>query len=1107
MIHRSLPFEIAADALSDAVFLLGADGNILWVNQAAAALVDRRAESLVSLTLMDILTPRSAEDAEAALRTRLQGSSPALIELDIFRPDLSSCRLEVSFGLLAGVDPPVLIAMGRDVSQRRLVDERQRRADFQTLQFQAALLELTRTESDSLEDFLTHVTTLGAATLDLARVSVWVYNDTGTELRCVRLFDRERNVQESGAVLQVERYPRFFGTLRECRTIAAHDVRADALTVELTDCVIDRETTSVLIVPLREQGRPIGMVCHEGTAGLRHWKIDEQNFGASLADLTALALETDRRRQVEAELRKSLGNLELFFSQSLDGFFFMMLDEPVGWSKDIDQEAVLDIVFQHQHITKINDAMLKQYGALPEQFLGRTPNDLFAHNLAHGRELWRRMFDAGRIHVESDERRLDGSRMWVEGDYICFYDAEGRITGHFGIQRDVTERKQAEEALFRFNRRLKLLQRTDRAILAAHSIEDIADAAVVHVHELIPCLRASVVVFDAAAGSGRIVGVRTAGDTQVGVGTEIPLGIFGSLEQLREGKAHIVPDVGELPGQEAVWHLQQEGIRSFANIPLVAEGTLIGTLNLGSGSAAAFSAEHIEIAQEVANSMAVAIRHAQLNRQIQHHAAELEQRVAERTAELSAANDQLRESEDRLASVLRSAMDAIVVIDRHRKIVIFNNAAEHIFRCDATEAIFQTIDGFLSDDLIVVLRNYMTAAQSEGGDDWLWIPEGLKAIRKDGERFPIEATASRTMVSGETLFTLILRDINERKQAEERLEHLQRQNVYLQEELKSELNFEELVGTSGAMQKVFRSIEMVAETDSTVLLMGETGTGKELIARALHNRSHRRQNVMVKVNCAALPASLVESELFGHEKGAFTGAVSQKKGRFEVAHQGTIFLDEVGELPLETQTKLLRVLQEREFERLGGADTLKVDVRVIAATNRTLAEEVRRGSFRSDLFYRLNVFPIEVPPLRERKEDIRLLADEFVRKSSQRMGKRIHTIGRDALEKLENYDWPGNVRELANIIERAVILCEGSVLRETHLTLVGEVSDRVDQFPTLEQAERSHILRALQRTDWVLAGPQGAAELLGMNRSTLWSRMKKLGIEAPRPQSVGRGNR
>jgi transcriptional regulator with GAF, ATPase, and Fis domain len=308
------------------------------------------------------------------------------------------------------------------------------------------------------------------------------------------------------------------------------------------------------------------------------------------------------------------------------------------------------------------------------------------------------------------------------------------------------------------------------------------------------------------------------------------------------------------------------------------------------------------------------------------------------------------------------------------------------------------------------------------------------------------------------------------------------------------------------MQKVFDSIEMVAQTDSTVLLLGETGTGKELIARALHNRSRRNQSVMVKVNCAALPANLVESELFGHEKGAFTGAVSQKKGRFELAHRGTIFLDEVGELPLETQTKLLRVVQEQEFERLGGAQTHKVDVRVIAATNRQLAEDVRRGAFRADLFYRLNVFPMEVPPLRLRRDDIPLLARYFLRKFSQRMGKRIHGISSDVHNQFLHYDWPGNVRELANVMERAVILCKGDSIEPAHLAVSdGQKTVGAEAFLTLEESERRLIMRALQQTGGVLAGPKGAAELLGINRSTLWSRMKKLGIAMPDRRSVRAG--
>ncbi len=1099
MTVEALSFELAANHLRDAVFVLDPSGKILWANQAAAAAAGRNAESLVNLRLTEILTPRSSEIAEPVLGSeRPPGGAPALIELDILRPDLSSRRLEVSLSRLAGTNSQTLVAIARDVSERHLLDEERRRADFQTLQFQVALLELGQSQSSNLEEFLTHVTALSAATLDVARVSVWVYSETYAEIRCAHLFDREQGLHESGAALEVERYPRHFGALRDFRTIAACDARNDPLTAELTDYLAARGTVSVLDVPIRREGKPIGVLCHEHTGQPRRWKLDEQNFAASLADLTALALETNRRRLAEYELRESLDNLELFFSQSLDGFFFMMLDQPVRWGDNVNQDQILDYVFGHQRITKINGAMLEQYGASREQFIGWTPSDLFAHDLAHGRELWRRMFDAGRLHVESDERRLDGSRMWVEGDYICFYDAEGRITGHFGIQRDVTERKQAEEALLRFNRRLRLLQQTDHAILSAHSLEEIAQAAIVRIHELVPCRRASVVVFDPGAGLGHIIGVYAPGATQPDVGSEVPLGIFGSLDDLRQGKPHTIADIDHFAVEEPATRLRQQGIRSFVNIPLVARNELIGVLNLGSENTGAFSSDHIEIAQEVADSLAVAIRHAHLNRQIERHAAELEQRVAERTAELSEANASLRESEDRLAGIFRSAMDAIVVIDQQRMIVIFNRAAENTFGCASSEVIGQSIHRFLSEDLIKLLGNYIAVAESQTGEGRLWIPEGLRAIRKDGESFPIEATVSRSVVSSGTLFTLILRDINQRKQAEEMLEQLRRQNVYLKEELQSEVNFEELVGASAAMQKVFRSIEMVAQTDSNVLLLGETGTGKELIARALHNLGRRKQNVIVKVNCAALPAGLVESELFGHEKGAFTGAVSQKKGRFELAHQGTIFLDEVGELPLDTQTKLLRVLQEQEFERVGGSHTIRVDARVIAATNRNLAEEVRRGTFRADLFYRLNVFPIEVPPLRQRKDDIRLLAKDLARKLSQRMGKRIQSIDRAALDRLESYDWPGNVRELANIIERGVILCQGGVLQEAHIALTNKTPAQTGSFQSLEEAERGHILRALERTGWVLAGPQGAAALLGMNRSTLWSRMKKLGIEAPK---------
>jgi formate hydrogenlyase transcriptional activator len=326
------------------------------------------------------------------------------------------------------------------------------------------------------------------------------------------------------------------------------------------------------------------------------------------------------------------------------------------------------------------------------------------------------------------------------------------------------------------------------------------------------------------------------------------------------------------------------------------------------------------------------------------------------------------------------------------------------------------------------------------------------------------------------------------------------EKVYLEDEIRSELNFEEIVGKSAALQRVLRQVEVVAPTDSGVLIQGETGTGKELIARAIHNLSGRRDRPFIKLNCAAIPSGLLESELFGHEKGAFTGAIMRKAGRFEVADKGTLFLDEVGDIPLEVQSKLLRVLQEREFERLGSTRTQQVDVRVIAATHRDLKQMVEDGEFRSDLFYRLHVFPLSVPPLRDRRDDISILVRHYVDKYARRMNRRIETIPSHAMEVIANYSWPGNVRELQNFIERAVILSPGSVLRPP----LAELTKTTVQAPTsmpsaLEEAEREHVLRAIRESNWVIGGPNGAAARLGVKRTTLAYRIRKLNIQC-RPQ-------
>lgn len=448
----------------------------------------------------------------------------------------------------------------------------------------------------------------------------------------------------------------------------------------------------------------------------------------------------------------------------------------------------------------------------------------------------------------------------------------------------------------------------------------------------------------------------------------------------------------------------------------------------------------------------------------------------------------LKESEERLSSILGAIPDLVFVIDEDGCYQEIMTTESNLLYEEAQKLKGKSFhDVFPKDkaDLFLkAMQETIYTGESELLDYELDVPAGNRWF--EGRTGPMNLTIGEKRCG-----IFIARDVTDRKRKEE----LQEQNIYLQEELLNARNYGEIIGDSDAMLDVFKHIDMVAQTDSTVLLLGETGTGKELIARAIHSASERKSNAMIKVNCGAMPSGLVESELFGHEKGAFTGATAQKKGKFELADNGTIFLDEVGELPLDTQVKLLRVLQEQEFERVGGTETLHVDVRVIGATNRDLIEAVKEGAFRADLYYRLNIFPITIPPLRERFEDIPLLVNYFINKFGKRIGKRITSVHPLAMKQLLHYNWPGNVRELANVMERAVIICQGKVIQSDHTGKLDKTLPDGDFFPTLEQAEKEHILNALEKTGGVLGGSHGAAELLGVPRSTLWSRMKKLGIE------------
>jgi PAS domain S-box-containing protein len=476
------------------------------------------------------------------------------------------------------------------------------------------------------------------------------------------------------------------------------------------------------------------------------------------------------------------------------------------------------------------------------------------------------------------------------------------------------------------------------------------------------------------------------------------------------------------------------------------------------------------------------------------------------------AEAEIREREEKLSRLVNSAMDAIIEMDGNLTITYVNRAAGSAFGCDSTEFAGRDFREFLAAQSARKLETLMGELEARPeGQQYLWIPGGLKGVQAEGETFPAEASLARFELRRRGFFTLILRNINDQVKAERRIEFLTHESEYLKEEIEQEHNFREIIGQSRPMLDLLKSVNQVAGTDATVLISGETGTGKELVARAIHAVSRRAQKPLIKVNCAAIPAALMESEFFGHERGAFTGATQRREGRFALADRGTIFLDEVGELPIDLQAKLLRVLQEGEFEPVGSSQTRKVDVRVVAATNRDLQQAVKEGRFREDLYYRLSVFPVAVPPLRERATDTELLARAFAEKCGLKVGRKVFPLSEDCLRRLCAYDWPGNVRELQNVIERAVITSRSGELNldaalppsaqarsETPASRGAPESSSIHTARELREIERNNILRALEKTGWRIAGNDGAAKLLGMPPSTLSSRIRALHIKRPR---------
>jgi formate hydrogenlyase transcriptional activator len=576
--------------------------------------------------------------------------------------------------------------------------------------------------------------------------------------------------------------------------------------------------------------------------------------------------------------------------------------------------------------------------------------------------------------------------------------------------------------------------------------------------------------------------------------------------------------------------LKSRGFRSICSLPLATIHRRIGSLAVASAREDAYSQDEVRFLALVAGQAALAIDDA-LNFEASRHAEAALQKKNERLKALLelnntiASNLELHDLLKAISASLRSLMHCDGV-----SVALPDAADAGQLRLYALD--FPSSKGLVREDSRIRVDNDSPAARAyrtggpvsvqRGEPNWappLADAEGLNSMchiavvgrnrtlglltlarlaplpfsARDLEFLSLIANQIAIAVEN----ALAYREIAELK------DRLAEEKVYLEDEIRSELNFEEIVGRSAALRRVLQEIETVSPTDSTVLIYGETGTGKELIARAIHNLSARSKSNFVKLNCAAIPTGLLESEMFGHEKGAFTGAVAQRVGRFELANRGTVFLDEVGEIPLELQPKLLRVLQEREFERLGSSRTLHTDARLIAATNRDLGEMVEDQKFRADLFYRLNVFPVHVPALRERQDDIPLLVRHFVQHFARKMGKVVDTIPAETMNALVRYHWPGNIRELQNLVERAVILSPGPTLRvplnDLHVQPVAAAAAPGARKPeTLEEVERRHILETLDVTDWVISGPKGAAATLGLKRSTLQARMEKLGIRRAR---------
>jgi formate hydrogenlyase transcriptional activator len=646
-------------------------------------------------------------------------------------------------------------------------------------------------------------------------------------------------------------------------------------------------------------------------------------------------------------------------------------------------------------------------------------------------------------------------------------------------------------------------------------------------HPLLSFHYLTVLLHDATRNVMRLHIIETTMPSMRHAGEEYSMEDSPSALVWRTQQPLIIDDVErETRFPRAVQVLRDHKVRSLCSLPLTSAHRRLGTLNFGAAETGAYTHDGLAFPLLVASQVAVAVDNALHFQEAQD------------------LHSQLAHDRDRLQLLLDLNNKVVSNLDLRQLFQAISQDVRRVMQCDYASLSlpdterkrlrlyaldFPESKGFYQEEMVYSIEGSPSGeafqtlrplALRTPFTEWRDSPVASIMVREGLKSFCFLPLISRNrslgtlnlgrlsddafleedihfLVQIATQIAIGVENALDYHHITESRERLAEERLYLKEEIRTEHNFEEIVGQSTALKQALKQVETVAPTNSTVLILGETGTGKELIARAIHNLSSRRDQAFVKVNCAAIPLGLLESELFGHEKGAFTGAIARKVGRFELAHLGTLFLDEVGDIPLELQPKLLRVLQEQEFERLGSTRTTHVDARLVAATSRDLNQMAAHNEFRSDLYYRLNVFPIAVPPLRERPEDIPLLARHFVEKYAALMSRKIETIPSEVMEALIRYHWPGNIRELQNFMERATILSPGKVLRAPLPELKQPIEEGHPPTGTLQDVERNHILQALEETKWVIGGPRGAAKRLGLPRTSLVYKMQKLGISRP----------